>query len=64
MFEQLSSSIAWWVMVVQSDGKKVVHMGPFKSRKNHVSCRALQSYNSPGDWAKELFKPSTDSASL
>ena len=23
-----------------------------------------QSYNSPGDWARELFKPSTDSASL
>ena len=36
----------------------------FKSRENHVSCRALQSYNSPGDWARELFKPSTDSASL
>ena len=30
----------------------------------HFSCRALQSYNSPGDWASELFKPSTDSASL
>ena len=37
---------------------------PFKSRENHVSCRALQSYNSPGDWARELFKPSTDSARL
>jgi len=35
-----------------------------KSRENHVSCRALQSYNSPGDWARELFKPSADSASL
>jgi len=29
----------------------------------HVSYRALQSYNSPDDWARELFKPSTDSAS-
>jgi len=27
-------------------------------------CRALQSYYSPSDWARELFKPSTDSASL
>jgi len=27
-------------------------------------CKILQSYNSPGDWAWELFKPSTDSASL
>jgi len=34
------------------------------SRENHVSCRALQSYNSPGDWVRELFKLSTDSASL
>jgi len=37
---------------------------PFKSRENHVSCRDLKSYNSPGDWARELLKPSTDSASL
>ena len=37
---------------------------PFKSQENHVSCRALQSYNSPGDWARELFKPSKDSGSL
>jgi len=37
---------------------------PFKSRESHFSCRVLQSYNSPGDWARELFKPSTDSASL
>jgi len=36
----------------------------FKSRLRHFSCRILQSYNSPGDWARELFKPSTDSASL
>ena len=36
----------------------------FQSRVRHFSCRALQSYNSPGDWARELFKPSTDSASL
>ena len=36
----------------------------FKSRVRHFSCRTLQTYNSPGDWAKELFKPSTDSASL
>ena len=36
----------------------------FQSRVHHFSCRALQSYNSPSDWARELFKPSTDSASL
>ena len=40
----------------------IVH--PFKSRVRHVSCRALQSYNPPGDWARELFKASTHSASL
>jgi len=37
---------------------------PFQSRVRHFFCRALQSHNSPGDWARELFKPSTDSASL
>jgi len=26
--------------------------------------QSLQFCNSPGDWARELFKPSTDSASL
>ena len=42
----------------------VVHFHLIKSRENHVSCRALQSNKSPGGWARELFKPSTDSASL
>jgi len=37
---------------------------PFKSRVRHFSFRILQSYNSPGDRARELFKPSTNSASL
>jgi len=37
---------------------------PFQSHKSPKSCRALQSYDSPGDWARELSKPSTDSASL
>jgi len=37
---------------------------PFQSRGSPKSCRDLQSYNSPGDWARELSKPSTDSASL
>jgi len=37
---------------------------PFQFRENHVSCRVFQSYNLPGDWARELFKPSTDSASV
>ena len=37
---------------------------PFKSRESHYFCRDLQSYNSPGDWARELFKHSTDSARL
>ena len=40
------------------------HYQPFKSRGSPKSCRALQSYNSPGDWARELSKPSTDLASL
>ena len=35
-----------------------------KSRVRHFSCKTLQSYNSPGDCARELFKPSTDSESL
>ena len=29
-----------------------------------LRCRALQRQNSPADWAREMFKPSTDSASL
>jgi len=37
---------------------------PLKSRVRHFFCRALQSYNSTGDWAREVFKPSTNSASL
>jgi len=37
---------------------------PFQSRDSPKSCRALQSYNSPGDWASTLSKPSTRSASL
>ena len=36
----------------------------FQSRESPKSCRDLQSYNSPGDWARDLSKPSTDSASL
>ena len=43
---------------------RYISVFPFKSRVRHVSYRALQSHNSPGDWVKELFKPSTDSASL
>ena len=42
----------------------VTSLIPFKSHVRHFSCRTLQSYNSPGDWARELFKPSTDSTSL
>jgi len=41
-----------------------IRKNPVKTRENHVSCRVLQSYNPPGDWASELFKSSTDSASL
>jgi len=37
---------------------------PFKSCVRHYFCKGLQLYNSPADWARELFKPSTDSASL
>ena len=37
---------------------------PFSSRVYPLFCRTLQSYNSPGDCARELSKPSTDSASL
>ena len=36
----------------------------FQSRKSPKSCRALQSYKTPGDWARELSKPSTHCASL
>jgi len=36
----------------------------FKSRVRHFFCKALQSYNSPAARARELFKPSTDLASL
>jgi len=36
----------------------------FQSRESPKSCRALQCYNSQGDWARELSKPSTDWASL
>jgi len=35
---------------------------PFKSRVRHSFCKALQSFNLPA--ARELFKPSTDSANL
>ena len=41
-----------------------IHSMVLKFRVRHFSCRTLQSYNSPGDWARELFEPSTDSASL
>ena len=37
---------------------------PFQSRVRYFSCRALQSYYSPGDWARETFKHSKDSTSL
>ena len=36
----------------------------FKSRVRHFFCKALQSCNLPAARARELFKPSTDSASL
>ena len=37
---------------------------PFKSRVRHLFSKALQCYNWPADWARKLFKPSTDSANL
>ena len=37
---------------------------PFKSFVRHFSCKILQFYNSSGNSARELFQPSTDSASL
>jgi len=46
-----------------SSPRKRLH-GPCKPRVRHFPCRALQSFNSPGDWARELFKSSTDSTSL
>jgi len=49
---------------VSTKGKCSPTSWPFQSRMRHFSCRTLQSYNSPVDWARELFKPSTDSASL
>ena len=58
-----------YVEIVQPSSSRVLlsvmlSINPFKSRVRHFSCRALQSYNLPGDWARELFKPSTDLASL
>ena len=43
---------------------KISQMFNLKSRVRHFSCRDLQSYDSSGDWARELFKPFADSASL
>jgi len=37
---------------------------PFKSFVRHFSCTILQFYNSSSNSARELFQPSTDSASL
>jgi len=36
----------------------------FKDEKSHCFGRALQHYYLPSDWARELFKPSTDSESF
>jgi len=38
-------------------------INPFESRMRHLFCKALQTYNLPAARARELFKPSTDSAS-
>jgi len=51
----------FWTLT--TSGPLPVGLKPFKSRESYVSCRTLQSYNSPGDWAREL-KPFADSASL
>jgi len=37
---------------------------PFESSKSQFFCKALHSYNLPAARARELFKPSTDSANL
>jgi len=57
----LLQSIWFWVLFILII---ITWLKPFKSRVRHFSCRTLQSYNSPDDWARELFKPSTDWASL
>ena len=49
---------------ISTDQQAEFVLVPFLSRVRHFSCRALQSYNSQGDWAREMFKHSTDSASL
>jgi len=49
---------------VSRERESLQALKPFKFRENHVSCSALQSCNSPGDSARELFKRSADSASL
>jgi len=36
----------------------------FKSCVSHYFCATLQLHNSLGNWARELFKPSEDGASL
>ena len=35
----------------------------FQPRVRHFFCKVLQRHNSPANWPRELFKPSTDSAS-
>ena len=51
----------WWQSAELLQSARLLH---FQSRESPKSWRALQSYNAPGDWARELSKPSTDSASL
>jgi len=53
----------WYWLLFQDNNWNCANSA-FKSRVRHFFCRTFQSYNSPGDWARELFKPSTDSVSL
>jgi len=41
-----------------------VFWNPLSPAIAKILAQGLQPYNSPADWAKKLFKPSMDSASL
>jgi len=41
-----------------------VRTHPSFCKRGPLFCKSLQRYDSPADWARKLFKPPTDSASL
>jgi len=59
-----------WFSGVRNSGRRKCWLSmstgwfTFNDCKSHCFGRDLQRYYSPADWARELFKPFTDSASL